>query len=160
MNQQQVDLKQDIQDFADKVENFFKNLFSDARLKNIQGDNKAGLKEINKLEVYNYTYKADKEKTPHVGVMAQDLKKVFPDAVKKGSDGYYRIRHEDMFYAMVNSVQELSTKKDDLEALTIDYIDTPLSELEKQNADILAQNEQLKQRNAEIEKRLSALENK
>lgn len=131
---------------------------SDARLKNISGDNTAGLKEINKLQVYNYTYKADKAKTPHVGVVAQELMTVFPDAVKKGSDGYYRIRLEDMFYAMINSVKELSKKKDELNALTVDYIDTPLSELEKQNADIKAQNELLKQKNEEIEKRLSKIE--
>ena len=133
---------------------------SDARLKNISGDNTAGIKEINKLNVVNYTYKADKAKTPHVGVIAQDLKKVFPDAVKKGSDGYYRIRLEDMFYAMINSVQQLSDRKDDLNNLTVDYIDTPLSELQKQNADIKAQNELLKQKNAEMEKRLSKLETK
>jgi hypothetical protein len=133
---------------------------SDARLKNISGDNTAGIKEINKLNVVNYTYKADKAKTPHVGVIAQDLKKVFPDAVKKGSDGYYRIRLEDMFYAMINSVQQLSDRKDNLDELTVDYIDTPLSELQKQNADIKAQNELLKQKNAEMEKRLSQLETK
>ena len=92
--------------------------------------------------------------------MAQDLKKVFPNAVKKGSDGYYRIRLEDMFYAMINSVKELSKKKDELNALTVDYIDAPLSELEKQNSDIKAQNEMLKQKNAEIEKRLSQMEAK
>ena len=133
---------------------------SDARLKNISGDNTAGIKEINKLNVVNYTYKADKAKTPHVGVIAQELKTVFPDAVKKGSDGYYRIRLEDMFYAMINSVQQLSDRKDDLNNLTVDYIDTPLSELQKQNADIKAQNELLKQKNAEMEKRLSKLETK
>ncbi len=133
---------------------------SDARLKNIAGDNTAGLDEINKLQVYNYTYKADKSQTPHVGVMAQDLKKVFPNAVKKGSDGYYRIRLEDMFYAMVNSVKELTKKKDELNTLTVDYIDAPLSELEKQNADIKAQNDLLKQKNEEIEKRLSQMEAK
>ena len=133
---------------------------SDARLKNISGDNTAGIKEINKLNVVNYTYKADKAKTPHVGVIAQELKKVFPDAVKKGSDGYYRIRLEDMFYAMINSVQHLSDRKDDLNDLTVDYIDTPLAELQKQNADIKAQNELLKQKNAEMEKRLSKLETK
>lgn len=134
--------------------------YSDARLKNISGDNLAGLDEINKLNVVNYTYKADKAKTPHVGVIAQELKTVFPDAVKKGSDGYYRIRLEDMFYAMINSVKELSARKNDLETLTTDYIDTPLAELQKQNADIKAQNELIKQKNAEMEKRISKLETK
>ena len=133
---------------------------SDERLKNILGDNKAGLDEINKLKVVNYTYKADKTQTPHVGVIAQELKPVFPKAVKKGSDGYYRIRLEDMFYAMVNSVKELSVRKNDLETLDIDYIDASVEELQKENADIKAQNELIKQKNAEMEKRLSELETK
>jgi hypothetical protein len=133
---------------------------SDERLKNILGDNKAGLDEINKLKVVNYTYKADKTQTPHVGVIAQELKPVFPKAVKRGSDGYYRIRLEDMFYAMVNSVKELSARKNKLEELNVDYIDSSLEELQKENADIKAQNELIKQKNAEMEKRLSQLEDK
>ena len=47
---------------------------------------------------------------PHVGVIAQDLQKVFPDAVTKGEDGYLRIRMEDMFYAVINAVKELDSK--------------------------------------------------
>ena len=42
--------------------------------------------------------------------MAQDLQKVFPDAVTKGEDGYLRIRWEDMFYAVINAVKELDNK--------------------------------------------------
>ena len=42
--------------------------------------------------------------------MAQDLQKVFPDAVTKGEDGYLRIRFEDMFYAVINAVKELDAK--------------------------------------------------
>ena len=133
---------------------------SDIRLKNVSGDSVAGLKDVKKLNVVNYTYKADKAKTPHVGVIAQDLKTVFPNAVKKDSDGYYKIRQEDMFYAMVNSIQELSDKNTKLEASTVNYIDKPLAELQKQNASIKAQNELLKQKNSEMEKRLSKLETK
>ena len=54
--------------------------------------------------------KKDKTKTPHVGVIAQDLQKVFPDAVKKGTDGFLTIRFEDMFFAMINSIKELDLK--------------------------------------------------
>ena len=126
----------------------------------IYGDSTIGLEEINALKIKNYTYKADKTQTPHVGVIAQELKTVFPKAVKKGSDGYYRIRLEDMFYAMVNSVKELSVRKNDLETLNIDYIDASVEELQKENADIKAQNELIKQKNAEMEKRLSELETK
>ena len=54
--------------------------------------------------------KIDEKKTPHVGVIAQDLQKIFPDAVKKGVDGFLSIRFEDMFYAMINAIKELDAK--------------------------------------------------
>ena len=105
---------------------------SDARLKNIAGDNTAGLAEINKIEVKNYTYKKDEKKTPHVGVIAQQLQKIFPNAVTKGDDGYLRIRTEDIFYAMVNSIKELCAKLQDLTAKVVG-LDKRITELEAQN---------------------------
>lgn len=38
------------------------------------------------------------------------MQKVFPDAVKKGTDGFLSIRFEDMFYAMINAIKELDLK--------------------------------------------------
>lgn len=125
---------------------------SDERRKNISGDFTAGLKEINQLEVKNYTYKDDAQKTPHIGVIAQKLMKIFPDAVKKGADGYYRIRTEDIFYAVVNAVKELYQNVQEL-AAKITGLDKRITELEEQN-------KQLREQNAAVEKRLEALEKK
>ena len=125
---------------------------SDIRLKNVSGDSTAGLKEINALEVKNYTYKNDKEKTPHVGVIAQQLQKIFPNSVFEGEDGYLRIKTEEIFYAMVNSIKELFAQIQDLTAKVVG-LDKRLTELEKENA-------MLKKQNADFEKRLSKLEAK
>ena len=84
--------------------------YSDKRLKNIGEKFTAVLDELKKLEFFHYTFKKDDAKTPHVGVIAQDLQKVFPDAVTKSEDGYLRIRFEDMFYAVINAVKELDEK--------------------------------------------------
>ena len=54
---------------------------SDRRLKNVGEVFTGGLNKIKQLKVYNYTFKEDENKTPRVGVIAQDLQKVFPDAV-------------------------------------------------------------------------------
>ena len=83
---------------------------SDRRLKYVGKEFTSGLDKIKALKVYNYTFKKDTTKTPHVGVIAQDLQKVFPDAVKKGADGFLTIRMEDMFYAMINAIKELDLK--------------------------------------------------
>ena len=126
--------------------------YSDARLKNISGDSTAGLKEINALEVKNYTYKKDEKKTPHVGVIAQQLQKVFPNSVFEGEDGYLKIKTEEIFYAMVNSIKELFAQIQDLTAKVVG-LDKRITELEKENA-------ALKKQNEDFEKRLSKLEAK
>ena len=87
---------------------------SDRRLKYVGKESKDGLDKIRQLKVFNYTFKKDEKKIPRVGVIAQDLQKVFPNAVKKGSDGFLTIRMEDMFYAVVNAVKELDMKVTEL----------------------------------------------
>ena len=114
---------------------------SDRRLKNVGKPFTGGLEEIKKLEVFNYTFKKDPDKTPHVGVMAQDLEKIFPKAVFKGDDGFLRIRMEDMFYALVNAVKELSDKIDSLLNNEISTLQKQVNELEKQNQEIKKLNE-------------------
>ncbi|MBQ3641172.1 tail fiber domain-containing protein, partial [bacterium] len=130
---------------------------SDSRLKNIKGDNKAGLDEINKIEVKNFTFKNDKKKKPHVGVIAQQLQKVFPNSVTKGEDGYLFINTDEIFYAMVNSIKQLYAKFQELTA-KVTGLDKRLTELEAQNKLLKEQNEQIKKQNVEIEKRLTMLE--
>ena len=120
-------------------------LSSDRRLKYVGTENKSGLEKIRQLKVFNYTFKKDKEKTPHVGVIAQDLQKIFPDAVTKGDGGFLRIRMEDMFYALVNAVKELDAK--------ITELTNQVKILQEQNKYIIKQNKQ-------IEVRLKALEAK
>ena len=45
--------------------------------------------------------------------MAQDLQKVFPDAVSQNDDGYLYIRKDDMFYAALNAIKDLFKKMTD-----------------------------------------------
>lgn len=135
-----------------QLESRLNAIYSDERLKNISGNNTAGLKEINALEVKNYTYKDDKMKTPHVGVIAQQLQKVFPNSVIADEKGFLMIKTEEIFYAMVNSIKELYASILDLTA-KITGLDKRITELEKENAD-------LKLQNAEFELRLQKLEEK
>ena len=109
------------------VNGYVDNL-SDRRLKYVGSENRSGLEKIRELKVFNYTFKKDKKKTPHVGVIAQDLQKIFPDAVTKGKDGFLRIRMEDMFYAVINSIKEL---------------DARVTALEKENKDLKQRLEKL-----------------
>ena len=131
---------------------------SDRRLKNVGEKYTAGLAELKKLDFFHYTFKKDEAKTPHVGVMAQDLDKVFPDAVTKDEDGYLRIRFEDMFYAVINAVKELDNKITEIVEnitgmqKTVDVQQEIIEELQKQNKEILKQNEELQKRIEKLEK--------
>lgn len=87
---------------------------SDACLKDDIEDNNSGLKEINSLRVKSYTYKNDSARHKHVGVIAQELQQVFPNSVQKDSSGNLMINTEEIFFAMVNSIKELSAEINEL----------------------------------------------
>lgn len=93
-----------------EFKSFSGNVISDRRLKYVGKESTTGLDKVRQLKVFNFTYKKDTTKTPHVGVIAQDLQKVFPNAVQKGRDGFLTIRMEDMFYAVINAIKELDAK--------------------------------------------------
>jgi hypothetical protein len=122
---------------------------SDIRLKNVKGENKSGLEKIKQLKVFNYTFKDDKKKTPRVGVIAQDLQKIFPDAVTKDEKGYLLIRMEDMFYALVNAVKELDAKVNEI-------LRSAQNDSKAKDAKIKA----LETKNKELEARITKLEAK
>lgn len=130
-------------------------LLSDRRLKNVGEEITTGLDKIKELKVYNYTFKDDTEKTSFVGVIAQDLQKVFPNAVTKGEDGYLRIRWEDMFYSMVNAIKELDAK---FEALVVKV--QKAIDLEEEVKALRAENKELKKQFSDLEKRIEKLEKK
>ena len=143
----QIGIAQKIRQLEDDMHTYH----SDIRLKDVSGDSKAGLKEINALEVKNYTYKKDKKKTPHVGVIAQQLQKIFPNSVFEDEDGYLKIRTEEIFYAMVNSIKELFAMVQDLTA-KVTGLDKRITELEQQNKLLKEQNEAFEKRLAKLEK--------
>ena len=121
---------------------------SDIRLKNVGEVYVGGLDAISQLNPYHFTFKDDEAKTPQVGVMAQDLQKVFPDSVTADSEGWLRIRWDEMFYAAINAIKELNTKISDV----IKDI-TSLKELsQKQQATIDSQSETIQELRDEIAK--------
>ena len=129
---------------------------SDRRLKYVGAENKSGLDKIKQLKIFNYTYKKDEKKTPHVGVMAQDLQKIFPDAVTKGDDGFLRIRLEDMFYALINAVKELDAKIVQLTE-TIKSNNARIKKLEDNNIKLQKENEELRNTLKQIQKDIKQL---
>ena len=89
---------------------------SDKNLKNVISKYTKGLSEITKIKPVEFVYKDDKNKTQRIGVIAQDLQKIFPQSVTKNSDsGYLSVNTDATFYALLNSIKELDSKNKILE---------------------------------------------
>ena len=124
---------------------------SDRRLKHILGKNTEGLDKINQIKVYNYTFKADKEKTPQVGVIAQELQKIFPNSVTTDEKGYLKIRWDEMFFASLNAIKQLDVKVAKITKKLFN-IENQIAKLEKENSILKSQVDSLEMRITNLKK--------
>ena len=125
---------------------------SDIRLKDNITENNDGLAKILELKPYKYTFKSDKKKVPQVGVIAQDLQKVFPNSVKMSDDGYLHIRWDEMFYAMINAIKTLDKK--------VEKIASNILNMESDVRILKSNHKELQQKIASLNVRAAKLEKK
>lgn len=125
---------------------------SDRRLKDNISENNSGLKEILTLKPYEYIFKSDKKKTPQVGVIAQDLQKVFPNSVHQSEDGYLHIRWDEMFYAMINAIKTLDKKVVQI-ASDITGMESDVKQLKSRHSKIQKQIASLNERATKLERK-------
>jgi hypothetical protein len=90
---------------------------SDIRLKNLLGNYTKGLKEITALQPVRYVYKENNPRKlsstdEQVGFVAQDVQKVFPEAVTEAEDGYLDFNMHAINVALVNAIKELKAEND------------------------------------------------
>jgi hypothetical protein len=88
---------------------------SDIRLKDVHGDYEYGLNEILKLHTVRYSYKKDNplglpSDFLKTGFIAQEVKKVIPDAVSTRSDGFLELNVDPIHWAVVNAIKDLYRK--------------------------------------------------
>jgi hypothetical protein len=89
-------------------------IVSDERLKDIKGPYTKGLNEILKLNAITYNYKNVGErtfepevlKTTAIGFSAQEVQKVFPEAVGVDPDGYLNFNMHAILVAYLNAFKE------------------------------------------------------
>ena len=85
--------------------------FSDERLKNIRGSFNAGLKAVMQLQPIRYEYKRDnvlglRSNEEHVGLAAQAVERVIPEAVTKSEHGYLLVNNDPIMWTMLNAIKE------------------------------------------------------
>lgn len=66
------------------------------------------LEKINQLS--GYTFNWNHNDKPAVGVMAQEVEKVFPEMVTTGTDGYKRVNYDALVPVLIEAIKELSSK--------------------------------------------------
>ena len=94
---------------------------SDLRLKTILGNYQKGLNEINALQPVRFRYLENNPRklssdTEQIGFVAQEVQKVFPEAVSEAEDGYLEFNIHAINVALVNAIKELKTENDRLKA--------------------------------------------
>lgn len=94
---------------------------SDARLKNILDSSSLdGLNILNNLSVKKYAWKSDPNQKEEIGLIAQELNLIFPEAVYEGGDDEnikpWGVDYAKLVPVLIKSVQELSAKVDELES--------------------------------------------
>ncbi|MBW6534205.1 MAG: tail fiber domain-containing protein [Mariniphaga sp.] len=115
---------------------------SDLRLKTVLGKYEKGLDEIAALNAVRFVYNEGNPRellsdVEQVGFVAQEVQKIFPEAVSEAEDGYLDFNIHAINIALVNAIKELNAENDRL----------------------ISENEQFKSVNREILNRLERLEN-
>jgi hypothetical protein len=85
--------------------------FSDARLKTVNGGFTDGLSQVMKIQPIHYRYKPDNamgihDTDEHIGVVAQEVRKVIPEAVTENSKGYLLVNNDPIIWTMLNAIKE------------------------------------------------------
>ncbi len=116
---------------------------SDEQLKEIGAPIEPALTKLKSIDAYEYKWKTTtgyRIEDPQIGVLAQDIKVVFPKLVKTDDNGYLQVNVPGLMAVLVQSINELNTQS------------TLASETIRQ------ENVELKHKLNEIEKRLDKLQ--
>ena len=113
---------------ASNTDQIVYNTSSDERLKENIKDASSQLKTINDIQVREFKWKRNGHED--IGVIAQELEKVYPKAVTKGGDNVnekpYEVDYSTLVIPLIKAVQELSAKVEELKTElqdTKDYVD-------------------------------------
>ena len=96
-------------------------VFSDARLKDVEGNYQAGLAELMKLQPVRFRYKVGnalgiENHEQQVGFVAQQVEQVIPEAVSMNASGYRQLNVDPILWTMLNATKELKAENDALKS--------------------------------------------
>jgi hypothetical protein len=80
---------------------------SDIRLKNINSHIENAVEKLSTLQAINFSYKDDKFKKQNLGLIAQEVEKIFPELIDKNNDGMLGVRYTELVPVLIKAIQEL-----------------------------------------------------
>jgi len=92
---------------------------SDSRLKNVTGTYLTALSDIAQIDVVKFTWKSDEKARPCVGVIAQSVQGVVPEAVDEFTENdeqYLSVRYTELIPLMIASIKELKAEVNSLKS--------------------------------------------
>jgi hypothetical protein len=99
---------------------------SDERLKNINGTIENAVDKLMTLRAVNYSWKNDENQKENLGLIAQDVEKVFPEVIDSNTltnldenedadkTEYLGVRYQELVPVLIKAIQELKTEIDSL----------------------------------------------
>ena len=90
---------------------------SDIRLKNINSHIENAVEKLSTLQTINFSYKDDKFKKQNLGLIAQEVEKIFPELIDKNNDGMLGVRYTELVPVLIKAVQELKEEINQLKQL-------------------------------------------
>jgi hypothetical protein len=127
------------------------NTTSDIRLKDNINNTHYGIRDLMKIDVKDYIYKADKDKTAQTGFIAQQLYNIFPVAVTKGGEDAtknpWAIDYGKVTPLLVKAIQDQQKQIDELklENEKLASVIRKTTETEKEYAKLAQQLKELQQ---------------
>jgi hypothetical protein len=101
---------------------------SDERLKNINGSIENAVDKLMTLRTVNYSWKNDQNQKQNLGLIAQDVEKVFPQVIdinklpskpnheKQDNTEYLCVRNQELIPVLVKAIQEQQTQIESIKA--------------------------------------------
>ena len=112
------------------------SLSSDKRLKENIKLLSNTVQKLDELGGYNYNYKADEKKKTQIGVIAQELRKVFPELVNEDSRGFLMVNYQGLIPVLIQALKE--------QQATINQLNERVASQESKLSAIQKDNEEMK----------------
>jgi hypothetical protein len=105
------DNKLSVNGSADKIGGGSWGTYSDRRLKDLDGSFVSGLSQVLRINPVRYRYKEENgmdihDSDEHIGLVAQEVQSVIPEAVSENSKGYLLVNNDPIIWAMLNAIKE------------------------------------------------------